>query len=78
MIRLVARWCPDRVKVLAVDGGYAAVKLALVCAGLEHTKLVMRFHWDAALHVRSARKADFVSLPAEDWQHVLSCLSATA
>jgi hypothetical protein len=50
MIRLVARWCPDRVKVLAVDGGYAAVKLALVCAGLEHTKLVMRFHWDAALH----------------------------
>jgi len=50
MIRLVARWCPDRVKVLAVDGGYAAVKLALVCTSLKNTALVMRFHWDAALH----------------------------
>jgi hypothetical protein len=50
MIRLVARWCPDRALVLVVDGGYAAVKLALVCSRLKNTRLVMRFHWDAALH----------------------------
>ena len=50
LIRLAARWAPARVKVLVVDGGYAAVKLALVCASLNQTTLVMRFHWDAALH----------------------------
>jgi hypothetical protein len=50
LLRLAARWCPERMKVLVVDGGYAAVKLALVCASLKNTALVMRFHWDAALH----------------------------
>jgi hypothetical protein len=39
---------------------------------------VRKHLWESFFHVRSARKADFVSLPAEDWQHVLSCLSATA
>jgi len=28
--------------------------------------------------VKSAQKADFVSLPAQDWEHLLSCLSAAA
>jgi len=50
LIRLTARWCPDRMKVWVVDGGYAAVKLAVVCASLKKTAVVMRFHWDAALH----------------------------
>ncbi|MGH8847920.1 MAG: IS701 family transposase [Polaromonas sp.] len=50
LIRLVDRWFPDRAKVLVVDGGYAAIKLALVCASLNKTALVMRFYWDAALH----------------------------
>lgn len=50
MIRLAHRWMPERAKVLVVDGGYAAIKLALACALLKNTALVMRFHWDAALH----------------------------
>lgn len=50
MARLVHRWMPERAKVLVVDGGYAAIKLALTCAMLKNTALVMRFHWDASLH----------------------------
>jgi hypothetical protein len=50
MIRLTHRWMPERAKVLVVDGGYAAIKLALTCALLKNTALVMRFHWDAALY----------------------------
>jgi hypothetical protein len=50
MIRLTHRWMPERAKVLVVDGGYAAIKLALTCALLKNTALVMRFHWNAALH----------------------------
>jgi hypothetical protein len=50
MIRLTHRWMPERAKVLVVDGGYAAIKLALSCALLKNTALVMRFHWDAALY----------------------------
>lgn len=56
MIRLVARWAPGRMKVLVVDGGFAALKLALVCAELKETALVMRFHWDATLHHFPAAK----------------------
>ncbi len=44
MIRLTHRWMPERAKVLVVDGGYAAIKLALACAMLKNTALVMRFH----------------------------------
>jgi hypothetical protein len=50
MIRLTHRWMPERAKVLVVDGGYAAIKLALSCVLLKNTALVMRFHWDAALY----------------------------
>ncbi len=50
MIRLTHRWMPERAKVLVVDGGYAAIKLALSCALLKNTALVMRFHWDAVLY----------------------------
>lgn len=56
LIRLVARWTPGRMKVLVVDGGFAALKLALVCAELKNTALVMRFHWDATLHHFPAAK----------------------
>lgn len=50
LIRVVGRWLPDRAKVLVVDGGYAAIKLILVCQGLKNTILVMRLPWDAALY----------------------------
>jgi hypothetical protein len=49
LIRLVNRWIPDRTKVLVVDGGYAAIKLAQTCIDLKNTKLVMRLPWDASL-----------------------------
>lgn len=57
MIRLVERWTPERAKVLVVDGGYAAIKLTLTCAGLKNTALVFRFHWDASLHHPPGKKA---------------------
>jgi hypothetical protein len=57
MIRLVHRWLPERTKVLVVDGGYAALKLALTCSLLKNTSVVMRFHWDAALHALPEEKA---------------------
>lgn len=50
LIRLVHRWLPERLVVLVVDGGYAAVKLALVCAGTPNLALVTRLRWDAALY----------------------------
>jgi hypothetical protein len=56
MIRLGHRWLPERQKVLVVEGGYAAIKLALTCALLKNTAVVMRFHWDAALHAPPAAK----------------------
>jgi hypothetical protein len=52
LIRLVHRWLPQRLVVLVVDGGYAAVKLALLCAGTPNLALVMRFHSDALLYDR--------------------------
>jgi DDE superfamily endonuclease len=52
LIRLVHRWLPQRLIVLVVDGGYAAVKLALVCASTPNLALVMRFHSDALLYDR--------------------------
>lgn len=50
LIRVVNRWMPARAKVLVVDGGYAAVKLVMVCQELKNTILVTRLPWDAALH----------------------------
>jgi hypothetical protein len=49
MIRLVRRWLPERVIVLVVDGAFAAVKLAHICAG-EEVVLVSRMRLDAALY----------------------------
>jgi hypothetical protein len=40
--------------------------------------LVRKHLWESCVHVKSAQEADFVSLSAKDWQHVLSCLSAAA
>lgn len=51
MIRAVRRWVPDRSMVLVVDGGLAAVKLGLCCAGLSRpVTLVSRLRLDAVLH----------------------------
>jgi hypothetical protein len=52
LIQLMHHWLPQRLVVLVVDGGYAAVKLALVCAGTPNLALVMRFHSDAMLYHR--------------------------
>jgi hypothetical protein len=46
---VVRRWLPNRVIVLVVDGGFAAVKLALCCAGQDVT-LVTRVRLDARLY----------------------------
>jgi hypothetical protein len=50
--RKVSRWLPDRVVVLVVDGAFAAVKLALACAGEPNHKLalVTRLRIDANLY----------------------------
>ena len=56
LTRLLDRWLPERAKVLVVDGSYAAIKLALVCASLKNTTLVMRFYWNAALYHPPGKK----------------------
>lgn len=49
--RLVRRWLPRRLIVLVVDGGYAAVKLALLCASEPvQIALVMRMRRDIVLY----------------------------
>jgi hypothetical protein len=64
LIRLIHRWIPTRVKVFVVDGGYAALKLALICAGQPNTVLVMRFHWDAVMHAPPEAKEPKAPGPA--------------
>ncbi len=49
VVRVVRRWLPKRVIVLVVDGGFAAVKLALCCAG-QDVQLVTRLRLDASLY----------------------------
>jgi DDE superfamily endonuclease len=51
MIKQVRRWLPGHRLVLVVDGGFAAVSLALACV---KTRVVMvsRLRWDAALFHR--------------------------
>ena len=58
LIRQVKRWLPERMVVLVVDGGYSAVKLALVCAGTPNLALVTRLRWDASLYHEAAPRAD--------------------
>ncbi len=51
MIGAVRRWLPHRDLILVVDGGMAAVKLGLRCAGyVRPVTLVSRLRLDAALH----------------------------
>jgi hypothetical protein len=49
MMKQARRWLPGRRLVLVVDGGFAAVSLALACV---KSKVVMvsRLRWDAALY----------------------------
>ena len=56
LMRQVHRWLPERLVVLVVDGGYAAVKLALVCAGTPNLALVTRLRWDASLYHQAAAR----------------------
>src|ERR687895_1272728 len=49
MRQQVRRWLPGRRLVLVVDGGFAAVSLALACV-THHVTMVSRLHWDAALY----------------------------
>jgi hypothetical protein len=48
MMKQVRRWLPGRRRVLVVDGGFAAVSLALACVK-QHVTMVSRLRWDAAL-----------------------------
>lgn len=51
MMKQVRRWLPERRLVLVVDGGFAAVSLALVW--VKHkVAMVSRLRWDAALYHR--------------------------
>jgi hypothetical protein len=51
MIRQVRRWQPQRALVLVVDGGYAAVSLALTCVNMQRpVTLVVRLRLDARLY----------------------------
>ena len=47
MMPQVRRWLPGRQLVLVVDGGFAAVSLALACVK-PHVTMVSRLRWDAA------------------------------
>jgi hypothetical protein len=49
MVKQVRRWQPGRHLVLVVDGGFAAVSLALACAQ-QQVVMVSRLRWDAALY----------------------------
>jgi DDE superfamily endonuclease len=49
MMRQVRRWLPGRRLVLVVDGGFAAVSLALACVK-QQVVMVSRLRWDAALY----------------------------
>jgi DDE superfamily endonuclease len=49
MMKQVRRWLPGRRLVLVVDGGFAAVSLALACVKSRVT-MVSRLRWDAALY----------------------------
>jgi hypothetical protein len=49
MMKQVRRWLPGRLLVLVVDGGFAAVSLALACVKNRVT-MVSRLRWDAALY----------------------------
>jgi hypothetical protein len=51
MTQQVRRWLPGRTLVLVVDGGFAAVSLALACVKSQVT-MVSRLRWDAALYHR--------------------------
>ena len=48
MMQHVRRWLPGRRLVWVVDGGFAAVSLALACVK-HHVAMVSRVRWDAAL-----------------------------
>jgi DDE superfamily endonuclease len=49
MMKQVRRWLPGRRLVLVLDGGFAAVSLALACAK-NKVIMVSRLRWDAALY----------------------------
>jgi hypothetical protein len=49
MVKQVRRWQPGRHLVLVVDGGFAAVSLALACVK-QQVVMVSRLRWDAALY----------------------------
>ena len=49
MMQQVRRWLPGRRLVVVVDGGFAAVSLAIACVK-HHVTMVSRWRWDAALY----------------------------
>jgi hypothetical protein len=56
LARLIHRWMPERRIILTVDGAYAAIKLALVCAKTPNLELVTRLRWDAALYRQPGKR----------------------
>jgi DDE superfamily endonuclease len=56
MIKQVSRWLPQRMIVLVVDGGFAAVSLALACVGRPNVVMVSRMRMDAALYHKPGKQ----------------------
>jgi hypothetical protein len=56
MIKQVSRWLPEKMIVLVVDGGFAAVSLALACVGRPNVIMVSRMRLDAALYHKPGKQ----------------------
>ena len=60
MMKQVRRWLPGYRVVLVVDGGFAAVSLALACVK-QRVVMVSRLRWDAALQARPQTHQGYAS-----------------
>lgn len=58
MMKQVSRWLPQRMIVLVVDGGFAAVSLALACVGRPNVVMVSRMRMDAALYHKPGKQPE--------------------
>jgi hypothetical protein len=65
MMKQVRRWLPGQRLVWVVDGGFAAVSLALACV-THHVVMVSRLRWDAALDSPTSAPASRHARPQTD------------
>jgi len=58
MMKQVSRWLPTKMIVLVVDGGFAAVSLALACIGRPNVVMVSRMRMDAAIYHKPGKQPE--------------------